>query len=148
MKVVISETGSNKLSKALGQLSKFTKSPTRVLKIAGGLMRQDIDTHFRNQAGPSGKWKPLSRMTLSRRGKNAKILQDKGRLRGSITYMSNDKRAEAGTNTRYGLLHQSGGYTTINGQRKYVPARPFIWLSKSAEQRITTYFLNELKANS
>ena len=99
---------------------------------AAVMMLKDVLEHFRDQAGPSGAWKPLSPITIKRRregGGGAKILMDKGLLRNSIQPSAGEDFARVGTNVFYAPQHQFG-----TGR---VPQREFLWLSDVAKDKIT-----------
>lgn len=103
---------------------------------------QDIISHFEKEQGSEGKWKPWSKMyrehmTAIGKGGN-KILQDTGRLRGSFTpgkWRTNPagiewyNPAQTADGFPYAYAHNQGG--------PKLPKRDFMWLSKSALDKIS-----------
>jgi len=61
------------------------------------------------QSGPGGAWPPLSPATKKRRGAEARMLQESGRLAGSITPSWDAGSAGIGSNVIYAAIHQLGG---------------------------------------
>ena len=84
------------LDSALQRLSNALTDMTPAMRAIGEQVASKIDQTFVNQADPYGNpWAALSAVTLSRRrqgGAGAKILQDTGHLKNSIT--SNPGRQE------------------------------------------------------
>lgn len=137
---IISTEGINELQKGIESIVKQIRNPIKTFAEAKLIMFQDVMGHFRKQAGPDGKWRPLKLATLKRRrkaGRGAKILQDTGRLKQSITAISSVEGAEVGTNIVYAATHQKG--------RGKIPQRQFLWLSKSAGNRILDRFIFHLR---
>jgi phage gpG-like protein len=68
------------------------------------------------------------------RGVGAKILQDTGNLRNSITANPSRTQVEIGTNEKYGKTHQFGAARGQYGRTRHnapipwgnIPARPFL----------------------
>lgn len=122
-----------------------------LLKFSGGhadsvfarcklIMFKDVMDHFKKEEGPDGSWQKLSPLTiLRRRGRNAKILQDTGRLRQSIAGIHGGTGAEVGTNIIYGNTHQHGD------PKRNIPARTFCFLSEDAQQRCLNQFIDGLE---
>lgn len=121
--------------------------------IAGDML-DAVEENFAQQGRP--RWADLKSVRI-RRGAGYKILQDTGRLAGSITPSSDDTTARVGTNLVYARIHQFGGKTKAHviraknkkalytpfGPRKQVnhpgsviPARPFLSLTERDLQRI------------
>lgn len=92
---------------------KIDKTQPSLIK-AGLLMMRSIDENFRQEGRPH-KWKGLSPMTIGLRRKGKKtgrgimILQDTGRLKGSITKEVLKDHVRIGTNLKYAPLMQKGG---------------------------------------
>lgn len=82
-------------------------------KSIGEMMLRSTDNRFRDQVDPEGApWLPIDpawRDQKRRRGHIQKILQMRGRLRGSITYKDSNDRIAVGTNVVYAAIHQLGG---------------------------------------
>lgn len=121
------------------------------------IMKSETLRCFAEERAPSGaKWKPLSDAALRSRAYShtkgarkrlkripgnqsaafkkamggARILQDTGRLRASISVNHGAGWAEVGTTIKYAPTHQYGD------KRRNIPARPFIGLSQSMRDRI------------
>ena len=138
----------NKIDKA----GKRLKKDKKVLFVKWSVFGfKDIVQHFKDQSGPKGKWKPLAASTIAaRRNKkksSIKILQDTGSLRGSIRpgigktdFQRN--RVILFTPIPYALQHDEGKRkesNSISGKNfgtAKIPARPFMWLSKDAMDKI------------
>jgi len=134
--------GMKELQQKLKSLIKSIKEPKKFFGFASLVMFQDTMRHFQNEEEPKGKWKPLKERTLiRRRGGEGKILQDTGQLRNSIDVEFTNTKAEVGTNDIRANTHQKGRKI---GKGK-IPARPFIWYSKNAEDRILDNFMLHLK---
>lgn len=92
------------------------------LKRACVLMIGSIDKNFRAEGRPS-KWAKLAPMTIAMRrkkGKGAKILQDKGGLKGSFAYkVTSKQQAYVGTKYKWAGLHQKGGTIKIPARDIY-----------------------------
>lgn len=140
MEVKFEGEGFDKLNKAIRDLIRKIKNPIKVFAEAKLIIFQDVMRHFQKQEGPDGKWKPLKLATLKRRrqaGRGAKILQDTGRLKNSISGIASSRGAEVGTNMVYARTHQKG--------RGNIPQRQFLWLSKEAGNRILDRFIVDIK---
>jgi phage gpG-like protein len=99
-----------------------------------------IEDEFQTQG--RGNWAPLAASTLrSRRGSSAMILQDTGRLAGSIQPRSGPDFAEAGSDVAYGKFHITG--------TRHMPARNFLDIDEQvfdeAEMAILDYMTEALK---
>ncbi len=82
-------------------------------KSIGEMMLRSTDQRFKNQVDPEGApWLPIDpewRDEKRRRGHIQKILQMRGRLRGSIAYKASNDRVAVGSNVVYAAIHQLGG---------------------------------------
>lgn len=107
------------LIKRAGNKAKNLKKP---LKQACVLMIGSISKNFRAEGRPK-KWAKLAPMTIAMRkkeGKGAKILQDKGGLKGSFSYkIKSNQEAYVGTAYKYAGLHQHGGTIRIPARDIY-----------------------------
>lgn len=107
------------LIKRAGSKAKNLKKP---LKQACVLMIGSIDKNFRAEGRPK-KWAKLAPMTIAMRrkkGKGAKILQDKGGLKGSFAYkVTSNQQAYVGTKAKFAGLHQHGGTIRIPARDIY-----------------------------
>jgi len=102
------------------------------LKRCGILMLRSIDKNFRAEGRPK-RWAPLSPMTIAMRrkkGRGAKILQDTGMGKGSITYeVVSDQKVQIGTRRDYMRIHQEGGSIKIPARDIYpVKAKALHWV--------------------
>lgn len=118
----------------------------------------DIISHFRDERGPDGAWQPRSQMTnmiydLISAGKRKapkgiaagafsssnKLLQLTGSLRQSV--LPARKRDNLSVmlvaNKEYARIHDKGGQTRFG----MIPARPFMWLSDNAMEKMAQIFL-------
>lgn len=127
--------GQTKAIETLRLIMKRADDPSRLVARLSVIGFQDVMDHFRKEEGAkrSGdtpySWARLSPITIAmrRQGRGPgghKILQDTGRLRGSIIPGTRgSKRAFVSTNLFYAATHQYG--------RGNIPARPFMWISRS-----------------
>jgi phage gpG-like protein len=112
------------------KLDKNIHNPEKILATAYATRGfRDIQDHFRNEEGPKGAWQELSPARLRQRGPGARILQDTGNLRQSIT-PTNYKKESDGIRVfaaaPYSGIHDRGS------EGKNIPKRSFMWLSKQA----------------
>lgn len=133
--VKIALRGQAALLKVLNELSLKAKDTSALMARLATLGFRDIMDHFAKESGPDGKWSPLkiNRRRIGRyrklRGARHKILQDKGRLRGSIQPVveSPHRAVIATTGVIYAATHQFGN------KKRNIPARPFMWLSRQSK---------------
>lgn len=129
--ITIKIVGIQALKSFISGMIRFARDPVKFYNRAGVIMLQDIMRHFQAEENPDGsRWAPLK--YKRKRGSNAraKILQDTGRLKISIKSIATYKGAETGTNIIYARGHQEGR------PEHNLPARTFIWLSGTAQERI------------
>jgi phage virion morphogenesis protein len=147
----------SELQSAFAQLTQRMDDLQPVMTSIGEYMVRATDDRFRNQQDPEGNpWAPLSAATLAVK-RNNKILTERGRLRGSITYKATSNSVEIGTNLIYAPTHQFGA--TIRAKNKkylywkgashpvkevVIPARPFLGVSEQDEQKILGIIENYL----
>lgn len=125
---------------------------TRSLAKSGGVMLRSVDKNFRAQGRPD-RWIPLSPATIKLRRKNRgriAILQDTGRLRGSITMKLGNGSVAIGTNVKYAKFHQQPdnpkGFITLKGKfagTKLVK-RPFLMFQDEDKEMINKIFGDNL----
>lgn len=148
------------------------KSPLERISI---LLFNSVQKNFKEQGTDKGKWKKLSPFTLwvkrnrkSGSSRRPLILQDTGRLRGSIVPRVGTDFAQAGTNVQYAKLHQKGGKSEASNVEiksttrtsklgnKYkvsaftlhirgghnVPKRPFLTIRREYKDKITNLARN------
>jgi len=128
-----------------------THGPAMVSISAKGY--KDVINHFRTETGPGGvRWKGLEH---PRQRGGSKVLQDTGRLRGSIYNGASKDTAFIVAPVKYAAIHNNGGYVPARkaGPGKYLtfkvggqwvkvkeakgfvmPQRKFLWISKKARQ--------------
>ena len=129
---------------------KRSKYPQKVMVEIGAKGHKDVMDHFRKtDGGPRhGTWKALS----YRKGRP---LQKTGNLRGSVNFKGTNKQASVFTNHKFAAVHNEGriitpkkapylvfkiGNRIIRTKRVVMPQRKFMWISKSARQRMGTGF--------
>ena len=88
---------------ALAQIASRMGHMKPVMEVIAGILANQTAENFAQQSGPLGKWPAI------KRGRDAKILQDSGRLKNSITTAAGDDFATIGTNVIYAAIHQFGG---------------------------------------
>lgn len=127
----------------------------KYIGLLSSIVWRDINQHFKDQAGPDGKWQKWSKsysdhMNRIGRGSN-NILQFDGRLRnnfkptsirkiaGGLLWFNNAKTASG---FPYAYAHDND-----SDSRKQLPRRQFMWLSKDAmgsiEENTTAFMLEE-----
>lgn len=114
--------GSKELESYLKDLKnhKFDK-----FKLVGAIGVADIQKHFRNSQGPSGKWQAL-------KYRSGKPLQKTGALQQSISEaIHGDNTVELGTNLIYARMQNYGL------PKRNVPARTYMWLSDDVDKKIS-----------
>lgn len=107
-------TTSDKAQKEIVEVGKKIDDTKPALIKVGLIMIRSIDKNFRAQGRPR-KWYLLSPMTIGlRRSKQKatiKILQDTGRLKGSITSQAHKDHVKVGTSLEKAPLLHFGGRT-------------------------------------
>ena len=83
------------------------RNPRPLMRAVAGLFETETERNFAAQGRPA--WLGLSPRTKKRRGADAKILQDTGRLAGSVATSYDASQARVGTNVKYAAIHQFGG---------------------------------------
>ncbi len=159
-KITAAVIGLEKVAKSVAQLQSVPTRPA-VWRAVGLILYRESMRCFKEQRAPDGTpWAPLSPMTIWKRAykrlgsyrntlkrkkllhtskykkftTSMKILQDTGRLRGSISFRAEGAAAVIGSGLRYARVHQLGGKTEDG---KYnIPARPFLGLSSSGRQDV------------
>lgn len=143
-----------KVSAALARLERATSNLSPVMAQIAGVMHDEVEENFAQEGRP--RWLGLKPPVSSRRA-GGKILQDSGLLAASITAGSNASSAWVGTNKIYAAIHQFGGQTKphvilprnkkalafggrvvkkVNHPGSKIPARPFLAITPSGEERI------------
>ena len=126
------------LDRELQRLTNAVSDMTPAMTSIGEQIASLIDETFVNQTDPYGNpWAALSSVTIGRRrqgGRGAKILQDTGHLKNSITSNPSRTEVEIGLTEKYAATHQFGaskgqyGRTVRNAPIPWgnIPARPFL----------------------
>lgn len=160
----INITGMNDLNAFIRSMMRYVQRPAATFARMQPVMLADVMRHFQNEEGPEGKWEPLKTSTLvarwyrshggqsltvsggtrSRAGAvrffgSARILQDKGDLRVSVSTRADGKGAEVGTNKVYAKTHQHGD------DKRHIPRRTFVFLSSEAQERCLNLFMDGMK---
>ena len=91
----------------LARVAEGFRSPRPLFREIAGLLEKETEDNFAAQGRPA--WMGLSPRTLKRRGADAKMLQDTGRLAESIATSYDRSHATIGSNVRYAAIHQLGG---------------------------------------
>ena len=103
----------HQLREAMTELLARGRDLGPAFKSIGEMMLRSTDQRFRDQVDPTGApWLPISaawKDEKQRRRHLQKILQMRGRLRGSIAYKASNDRVAVGSNVVYAAIHQLGG---------------------------------------
>ena len=138
--------GQSNVLNTLKLMMRRADEPSRLVARLAVIGFQDVMDHFRKEEGAKksgdtpSSWARLSPITIAyrRTGKGTgghKILQDTGRLRGSIIPGTRGtRRAFVSTNLVYAATHQYG--------RGNIPARPFLWISRSGLDKMVRVALD------
>lgn len=94
---------------ALNRIIAAGQDLTPATRAIAQLLASRTEANFAAQAGPTGPWPALAKATLKRRGAGAKMLQDTGRLAGSVTPFWSGTEAGIGSNAVYAAIHHLGG---------------------------------------
>ena len=123
------------IKEALGEFAKKAKESRDLMKEIGNIIAEDIKHRIvKLKKDPEDKpWAPWSKATRKARQKKGNaalgLLFDSGELNDSITSKVTSKNnVQIGTNSPY------AGY--LNDGTNKMPARPFIGISKRAQQGI------------
>lgn len=141
------------LQKRLKFIKDKHASLINAMKLISVALLRSIDTNFR-QGGRPKEWEELAPLTLALRRKGrgkgtSKILQDKGRLKQSITGFFTPKTAGAGTNLDYAGIHQRGGTVTFPGREEKVKAHTrSIVFGKSVSPFTVSGFTKHIKPHT
>jgi len=92
---------------ALSGIVDRVRDMTPAMKIIGGIVRSSIVRNYEIEGRPA-KWKKHGPATEARRGPNAAILRESGRMMKSIAASAHKDHVRVGTNTVYAAVHQFG----------------------------------------
>lgn len=103
--------------------AKILINPAPAMADGASSVVDHIKLGFRDSRDPWGRpWKPL-------KVRKGKPLIDTGKLRSSFYYTVDNRQSvtfRSSDNPAKVALHQNGGFTTFNGRKVFVPARPFL----------------------
>lgn len=95
------------LTAALTRITRGLHAPAALMAAIAQTLADQAELNFAAQGRP--KWLGLAPRTRARRGADARILQDTGRLAGSIASDHGTDYARVGSNVAYAAIHQLGG---------------------------------------
>jgi phage virion morphogenesis protein len=131
--------------KALAALMQRGGDLAPVTRVIAGIMHDEVEQNFEEEGRP--KWKALSGSTIKQREQKGhwpgKMLQDEGRLAGSIEAGSDDSSAWVGTNLVYAPIQHFGG-NAGRGLQVTIPERPFMRLSDEGMEKIQKAVLDHV----
>ena len=161
------------ITSVFAQITRRMGGKPALMREVAGIMLDEVEENFMQQGRP--RWLDIKSVTLARAGytrtktgkqiflkRNSKpgysILQDTGRLAGSITKAFDATHASVGTNVVYAAIHQFGGQTkphviraknakalalpglgfrkSVNHPGSKIPARPFLTITAAGEAKI------------
>ena len=124
-----------KLEKDLKRL--VPEAQKKFFKLAAVAIYKDVIGHFEKERGPDGKWKrfkwpdgKIRNTRPTKRGGN-KMLQDTGRLKGSIVPFVESGAAGARTNLEYAGFHNDG--------TSKIPKREFAYVDDATMTKLEDY---------
>lgn len=121
--LVAVELNFGEVAEALSELERRGGNVRDVMPTIAQVLVTAVEDAFETEgaATVAGKWEDLAEATkAARRGTTFRILQDTGRLAGSIGDVSGPDWAEAGTNVEYAIFHVS------KEPREVIPLRDFL----------------------
>lgn len=149
----------------IARLINGTENNVPLMRILSADMHDEVEENFAQQGRP--KWLGLSRATLENRvlkrarrkggtlksgrvsktaAAGAKILQNTGQLASSISQRYNNYTAIVGTNKVQAAMMHFGGlkskYPHLWGD---IPARPFMSISPSGEEKLLSHTVQYLR---
>lgn len=143
MKVV----GLDKVQKSFAYRQSMLVNLKPLFTVIAAKAHRNVIDHFEKEKGPKRKWPRWSRKNpktgirtffSSRpygRGGN-KILQDTGRLKGSVRFTGKRRQAEVFTNVKYAKFHQKG--------TKNMVKRPFMYIDRKTRKNIVNFMEGKL----
>lgn len=116
------------LQDKLNTLAELATNLKPALDEIGDYLVSETTQRFTDSVSPDGQdWKAVKR--------GGKPLVDKGHLRDSINYQTDNTSVEIGSNLIYAAIHQLGGQTGRGHKTTIVP-RPFLGINFKDEQEI------------
>jgi phage gpG-like protein len=122
------------VAKKLKDASERAENAKNFWDVVAGRAYKQVIKNFQDERGPDGRWAPLKverardlkagrkRVAKGLKKRGHKILQDTGRLRGSILFRYGKNFAELWTNVAYAEDHQYGV------PARNLPQREFLWV--------------------
>lgn len=126
----------DRLNNLLTSLQEALKDKSGITRNIAEILLSGVQDNFLESGrenGGSGTWKPLSAVTLKRRGKkkNSPILRVKNRLYQSLSTANDNNTATVGTNVKYAAVHhfgaKKGEFGTYRGPSGTWKPRPIPW---------------------
>ncbi|MDD5391196.1 MAG: phage virion morphogenesis protein [Gallionellaceae bacterium] len=121
----------------LTELAQRVENASPLMGTISGIMHDEVEENFAQQGRP--KWLGLAPSTIKVRTKRGTwpgmMLQVSGQLAASITPSSDARSAKVSTNKKYAAIQHSGGQAG-RGKKVNLPARPYMLITGTGEQRI------------
>lgn len=138
------------ITTALTRVIQATQQRSPLMENISQIMHTAVKENFDAEGRP--KW-----LGMRPGGRDGRLLQDKGTLRGSISAASDNNSAVVGSNLKYAAIHQFGGKTRahiikprnkkalafggrvvkqVNHPGSVIPARPYLALTAEDEREI------------
>lgn len=139
---MIEITGLEAVQRKLKGLSELGRNTEPLMHTIGNIIANSIEDSFEDEKSPFGeKWAALKPSTVAqkkRKGKSDKILRRDGYLADKWVVDATSKRVIVSNNSKhkgfaYGLVHQFGTHKAGRGKSTFIPARPFLPVSKSGK---------------
>ncbi len=139
----------HKLREIQNKISQIKNGNDTFLKILSMIVVKDVDQHFKDESGPSGKWKTWSpsyrdqllkagRKLSGNKNKIRKLLQASGNMRNALTpknYRRTFQGAEWFNTMKYSRTHDLGD------DSRNIPQRQFMWLSEEGLKNLSDQML-------
>lgn len=151
------EITKDEISDALRRAVGFLRRPKAMFAEIGETLLEIHGVRFQKQESPDGTpWAPLNEEYRKTKNQNAdKILTLDGHLRGTLRYQADDNSVLFGSDRDYAAIHHFGGKITARNRKALnvggrfvksvnIPARPWLGLSRSEEERIMEIALSHL----
>ena len=157
---MIEITGLEAVQRKLKGLSELGRNTEPLMHTIGNIIANSIEDSFEDEKSPFGeKWAALKPSTVAqkkRKGKSDKILRRDGYLADKWVVDATSKRVIVSNNSKhkgfaYGLVHQFGTRKAGRGKSTFIPARPFLPVSKGGKLQsrlqkiIKTQMINFIK---
>lgn len=110
---------------AFNRMIAASSDVTPATRAIAELLASRTEGNFAAEGGPAGPWPALAESTRERRGADARMLQDSGRLAASVTPFYGPDEAGIGSNAVYAAIHHFGGKAG-RGVEVSIPARAYL----------------------